>query len=73
MPHDQVKEVFEGSIKYGKESPSHLLVHFDQLNQIVSEAVDPIFNQKATAQATLPTANQKLIAALQEIRSENQK
>lgn len=73
MPPDQVKEVFEGSIKYGKESPSHLLVHFDQLNQVVSEALDPIFNKKATAVETLPAVNQKLIEALQEIRSENQK
>jgi multiple sugar transport system substrate-binding protein len=73
MPSAQVKEVFEGSIKYGKESPTHLLVHFDQLNQVVSEALDPIFNNKATALGTLPAANQKLIETLQQIGSENQK
>jgi multiple sugar transport system substrate-binding protein len=73
MAPDQVKEVFEGSLKYGKESPSHLLVHFDRLNQVVSDALDPILNKKATAQETLPAANQKLIETLQEIRSENQK
>ena len=71
MSPDEVKEVFEGSLKYGKESPSHLLVDFDRLNQVVSAAVDPILNKEAAAQETLPAANQKLIETLQEIRSEN--
>jgi multiple sugar transport system substrate-binding protein len=71
MSSDEVKEVFEGSLKYGKESPSHLLVHFDRLNQVISAAVDPILNKKATAQETLPAANQKLIETLKEIRAEN--
>jgi len=73
MPPDQAKEVFEGSIKYGKESPSHLLVHFDQLDQVVGAALDPIINNKATAADTLPAANQKLIETLKQIQAENKK
>ena len=73
MSSAEVKDVFEGSLKYGKESPSHLLVHFDQLNLVVSQAIDPILDQKVTAMGTLPAANRKLIETLQEIRSENQK
>ncbi len=73
MTVDEVKAAFDGSLKYGKESPNHLLVRFDQLDQVVGAALDPINNNKATAADTLPAANQKLIAALKQIQTENKK
>jgi len=73
MTPDQVKEVFQGSLKYGRESPNHLLVRFDQLDQVVGAALDPITNNKATAADTLPAANVKLIATLKQIETENKK
>lgn len=73
MTPEQVKEVFEGSLKHGRESPNHLLVKFDQLNQVVSSAVDPIVNNEKKAAETLPEANKKLIEALKQIQAEYQK
>lgn len=73
MKPEGVKEVFEGSLKYGRESPNHLLVKFDQLNQVVGSAVDPISNNDKTAADALPAANTALIEALKSIQAEYQK
>ena len=47
-----------------------LLVRFDQLNQVVGSALDPIFNNEAKAADVLPDANAQLEAALQQIKDE---
>jgi len=73
MTPEAVKETYQGSLKYGKESPNHLLVRFDQLDQVVGAALDPIVNNKATAADTLPAANKKLIETLKQIQTENKK
>lgn len=73
MTEADVRAAFDGSLKYGKESPNHLLVRFDQLDQVVGAALDPIVNNKATAADTLPAANAKLTAALKQIETENKK
>ena len=73
MTPEDVKAAFDGSLKYGKESPNHLLVRFDQLDQVVGAALDPIVNNKATAADTLPAANKKLIETLKQIQTENKK
>jgi len=52
------------------DNPAHLLVRFDQLNQVVGSALDPIFNNAANAADTLPEANAKLEEALQSIKAE---
>jgi multiple sugar transport system substrate-binding protein len=73
MTPDEVKEVFLGSLKYGRESPNHLLVKFDQLNQVVQSALDPIVNNEKQAADTLPDANTKLEDALKQIAAEYKK
>ena len=73
MTPEEVKEVHLGALKYGRESPNHLLVRFDQLNQIVQSALDPIFNNEAQAADVLPEANVKLTEALKQIQAEYQK
>ena len=73
MTPEGVKEVFVGSLKYGRESPNHLLVKFDQLNQVVGSAVDPISNNEKKAADALPAANTALIEALKSIQAEYQK
>jgi multiple sugar transport system substrate-binding protein len=70
MTPEEVKEVHLGALKHGRESPNHLLVKFDQLNQIVSSAVDPIFNNEKPAAEVLPAANEQLIEALKQIKAE---
>jgi multiple sugar transport system substrate-binding protein len=70
MTPDEVKEVHLGALRHGRESPNHLLVKFDQLNQIVSSAVDPIINNERTAAEVLPAANKQLIEALKQIQAE---
>ena len=69
----EVKEVFLGSFKYGKESPEHLLVRFDMLDKVVSAALDPILDNSKLASETLPAANETLITTLQQIQAENEK
>jgi multiple sugar transport system substrate-binding protein len=73
MTPDEVKEVFLGSLKYGRESPNHLLVRFDQLDQVVGSALDPIINNEKQAADVLPDANAKLEDALKQIAAEYKK
>jgi len=73
MTPEEVKAVHLGALKHGRESPNHLLVRFDQLNQIVSSAVDPIMNNEKTPSQTLPDANKALIEALKQIQAEYKK
>ncbi|MCX7683391.1 MAG: hypothetical protein N2508_15730 [Anaerolineae bacterium] len=54
----------------GRESPNHLLVRFDQLNQVVSAALDPIFNNEAKAADVLPAADAELEKTLKQIKAE---
>jgi multiple sugar transport system substrate-binding protein len=70
MSPEEVKELHLGGLKYGRESPNHLLVRFDQLNQVVGSALDPIFNNEANAADTLPAANKQLEDALKQIKAE---
>ncbi len=70
MSPEEVKENHLGGLKHGRESPNHLLVRFDQLNQVVSACLDPIFNNEASAAETLPQCDTDLEAALQQIQSE---
>ena len=70
MSPDEVKELHLGALRHGRESPNHLLVRFDQLNQVVGAAVDPIVNNEAKAADVLPDANAQLEEALQSIKAE---
>jgi len=70
MTPEEVRELHLGALKHGRESPNHLLVRFDQLNQVVNAAVDPIVNNEAKAADVLPDANAQLEKALQSIKAE---
>ncbi len=73
MAPEDVKEVFDGALQYGRESPSHMLVKFDQLNRITEAAIAPIVSNQKSAAETLPVANQALIKTLRQIQNEYQK
>jgi len=70
MKPEEVKEVALGAIKYGRESPNHLLVKFDQLDQVVKSAVDPINNNEKKAADVMGDVNIKLTAALKQIEAD---
>jgi multiple sugar transport system substrate-binding protein len=70
MTPEEVEELHLGALKHGRESPNHLLVRFDQLNQVVNSALDPIFNNEAEAADVLPEANEELEEALKSIKEE---
>ena len=70
MTPAEVEELHITGLQYGRESPNHLLVRFDQLNQVVSSCVDPIVNNEANAADTLPDCNVQLEEALQSIQAE---
>ena len=70
MTPEEVKEVHLGALKYGRESPNHLLVRFDQLDQVVGSAMDPINNNEKPAAEVLPDANVQLEETLKQIQAE---
>jgi multiple sugar transport system substrate-binding protein len=70
MTPAEVQEAFAGALKYGWESPSHLLVHYDQIDQLLSGDLAPVFNNQATVDETLPYTNQKLIDLLKQIKAQ---
>jgi multiple sugar transport system substrate-binding protein len=72
MTPEEVKEVHLGALKHGRESPNHLLVRFDQLNEVVNAAVSPIMNNEASPADVLPKANEQLTETLKKIQAENQ-
>lgn len=69
MTPDKVKEVHLGALQYGRESPHHLLVKYDQLFQIIRSAVEPIMNNQRTAADSLSAAKKALDNALVQIHS----
>ncbi len=70
MTPADVKTVHLGALKYGRESPSHLLVKFDQLDNVVTSAIDPITINMSKAADVLPAAKKQLDAALNQIKAE---
>ena len=70
MTPDEVKTVHLGALKHGQESPNHFLVRFDQLNQVVTSALDPVYNNTAKAADVLPDANNRLEAALKQVQAD---
>ena len=62
-----LREVHEGVFEQGHESPSHKLVRYEYLNTVITNALQPLFNNKATAAEVLPGINVEVEAALHEI------
>lgn len=73
MTPEEAETCFLGGVRHGAESPNHLLVRFDQINNVVSAALDPVFLGEKTAAEVLPQAQQDLVKTLQQIKAEYQK
>jgi multiple sugar transport system substrate-binding protein len=71
MEPDKVKQVYQGAFAHGLESSNHLLVRWDELNQIWSNTLAPFFNDPSGKAAdVLPTIEQDLNSALELIAEE---
>jgi multiple sugar transport system substrate-binding protein len=71
MEPDKVKQVYQGAFAHGLESSNHLLVRWDELNQIWGNSLTPYFNDPSgDAAATLSTIEQDLNSALELIADE---
>jgi multiple sugar transport system substrate-binding protein len=71
MEPEAVKEVYQGAFRHGLESSNHLLVRWDELNQIWGNTLTPYFNDPSgDAAATLSIIEQDLNSALELIADE---
>ena len=71
MDPAKVKEVYQGAFAHGRESSNHLLVRWDELNQIWGNALTPYFDDpNGDTKATLTQIEQDLTDALQRIAKE---
>lgn len=73
MTSEEVMEVYLGSLKYGIESPNHLMVGFNQLDSVVGGQTSQITNNERPALDVLTEINVKLEETLQKIQEEYQK
>jgi multiple sugar transport system substrate-binding protein len=71
MEPDQVKQVYQGAFQYGLESSNHLMVRWDELNQIWNNTLSAYFLDPAgNAAEIMPALEEELTAALQRIAEE---
>ncbi|GAB4566096.1 MAG: sugar ABC transporter substrate-binding protein [Anaerolineae bacterium] len=70
MTPEEAKEAFIGGVQHGAESPNHLLVRFDQINNVITSALDPVSLGEKTAAEVLPEADAELEKTLEQIRRE---
>jgi multiple sugar transport system substrate-binding protein len=73
MKPEEVKQVFLGAFKYGRESPSHLLVKYDTLNQIITAALKPVYANQLKASDSIPPSAKALDDALLQIQKDFKK
>lgn len=73
MEPDKMKEVFEGAFEHGRESSNHLIVNWDELNQIWGNAFSTYWTEEnANTQEMLTTVEQQTNEALQRIAAEKE-
>lgn len=71
METEAVKDVYQGAFAHGLESSNHLLVHWDELNQIWSNSLSAYFlDPEGQAADVLPELEAELTDALQRIAEE---
>jgi multiple sugar transport system substrate-binding protein len=71
MTPEQVRQVYLGALKYGREAPDHMIIGWDdQLMPILQKADDAIWKNDQPVAEILHGANQELIKALKQIQSQ---
>ena len=58
-PQD-IKNVYEGAIKYGFESYNHLITNYSQINDMFINEMQPIESGHKTVEEVMPTIQKKL-------------
>lgn len=72
MSPDKVKQVYQGAFAHGLESSNHLMVRWDELNQIWGNALSAWINDaEADTAAMMAQLEVDLTDALQRIQAEN--
>ena len=71
MEPDKVKEVYQGAFAHGLESSNHLMVRWDELNQIWNNSLSAFFlDPNGSAADIMPQLEEDLNAALERIADE---
>jgi multiple sugar transport system substrate-binding protein len=71
MDPEKVKQVYQGAFKYGLESSNHLIVRWDEIDQIAGNSLSAYFlDPEGQASDVLPALEQELTDALQRIAKE---
>jgi len=71
MEPDQVKQVYQGAFAHGLESSNHLLVRWDELNEVINNVLNPYFNDpEGDSAAILQQIEQDVNDALKRIAEE---
>jgi multiple sugar transport system substrate-binding protein len=71
MEPEQVKQVYQGAFTYGLESSNHLMVRWDELNQIWNNTLSAYFlDPNGNAAEVMPQLEQELTDALIRIAEE---
>jgi multiple sugar transport system substrate-binding protein len=71
MDPEQVKQVYQGAFTYGLESSNHLIVRWDEINQIANNTLSAYFlDPAANAADIMPGLEEELTDALQRIAQE---
>ncbi|MEJ7653134.1 MAG: hypothetical protein WKH64_07235 [Chloroflexia bacterium] len=73
MKPADMKEVFEGAFTHGRESSNHLMVRWDELNQIWTNNLDPYWSDaNGDTAKTLKAIEDQTNEALERIKLENE-
>lgn len=73
MEPDAVKEVYQGAFAHGLESSNHLMVRWDELNQIWGNSLSAFFlDPEGDAAAIMPELEEELTDALLRIMEDEQ-
>ncbi|MCA9936968.1 MAG: sugar ABC transporter substrate-binding protein [Anaerolineales bacterium] len=73
MTQEEIDQVLNGALEYGRIAPSSVTVGWGEINNILGTAFDAIENGTDTAANTLPGFEDELIAKLKEIQETYQK
>jgi len=70
MTPEEVEEVLNGALEYGKVAPATVVVGWGEINNVLSTAFDAVENGTDTAANSLPQFEDELIQKLQDLKAE---
>lgn len=70
MTPEEVRTVHQGALKYGLESPHHLIVEFPRVNDLINQSLEQVLKNQKKASEVLPELKPRLEAMLKQIQDE---